>query len=229
MPTSSVVAICTDDPLWGAGIDIALRDAIADTGFRVVAAPRDQWTAWLQAQEHVDSVLVDWTPEMLLEHVGNLRKAVPAARIILWGRSIPVEYAYQAAQSGVCGVLKRPCGLQDLEQCLRSVAANGTWFDGTLVSAFLETRSVALTRRESQLVSLLAHGLKNKEIATALAISEGTVKVYMSKLFDKLGVKDRFELALYGLKNMLPAGGNSASRILLPGMPVATTRAVRPQ
>ncbi|HSW49254.1 MAG TPA: LuxR C-terminal-related transcriptional regulator, partial [Bryobacteraceae bacterium] len=48
-------------------------------------------------------------------------------------------------------------------------------------------------------------GLKNKEIAATLFISEGTVKVYLSRLFQKLGVKDRFELALFGLKNM-PSG-----------------------
>src|SRR5450432_2214071 len=60
------------------------------------------------------------------------------------------------------------------------------------------------TRSEGQLVTLLAQGLKNKEIATALNISEGTVKVYLSRLFQKLGVKDRFELALYGLKNLAP-------------------------
>ena len=55
-------------------------------------------------------------------------------------------------------------------------------------------------------MSLLSQGLKNKEIATALNISEGTVKVYLSRLFQKLGVKDRFELALYGLKNLTPGG-----------------------
>ncbi len=54
-------------------------------------------------------------------------------------------------------------------------------------------------------MSLLSQGLKNKEIAATLFISEGTVKVYLSRLFQKLGVKDRFELALFGLKNM-PAG-----------------------
>jgi hypothetical protein len=53
--------------------------------------------------------------------------------------------------------------------------------------------------------------LKNKEIATALTISEGTVKVYLSRLFQKLGVKDRFELALYGLKNLTPGNGSVES------------------
>jgi two-component system nitrate/nitrite response regulator NarL len=58
-----------------------------------------------------------------------------------------------------------------------------------------------LSPREGQLVTLLSHGLKNKEIGAALRITEGTVKVYLSRLYDKVGVQDRFELALYALRN----------------------------
>jgi DNA-binding CsgD family transcriptional regulator len=85
------------------------------------------------------------------------------------------------------------------------VAEGGLWFEEALKASFHSVRTVSLTKRESQLVSLLAQGLKNKEIASTLFISEGTVKVYLSRLFHKLGVKDRFELALYGLRNM-PTG-----------------------
>jgi hypothetical protein len=53
---------------------------------------------------------------------------------------------------------------------------------------------------------LLSQGLKNKEIGAALTISEGTVKVYLSRLFQKVGAKDRFELALYGLRNFRNMG-----------------------
>jgi DNA-binding CsgD family transcriptional regulator len=82
------------------------------------------------------------------------------------------------------------------------------WFEKALTDSIMSARRYSLTRREGQLVSLLSQGLKNKEIATALNISEGTVKVYLSRLFQKLGVKDRFELALYGLKNLTPGGGS---------------------
>ncbi len=82
------------------------------------------------------------------------------------------------------------------------------WFEKALTDSIMSARRYSLTRREGQLVSLLSQGLKNKEIATALTISEGTVKVYLSRLFQKLGVKDRFELALYGLKNLTPGGGS---------------------
>ena len=78
------------------------------------------------------------------------------------------------------------------------------WFEKALTDSIMTAHSYSLTRREGQLVALLSQGLKNKEIAYQLSISEGTVKVYMSRLFQKLGVKDRFELALYGLKNLAP-------------------------
>jgi DNA-binding CsgD family transcriptional regulator len=83
---------------------------------------------------------------------------------------------------------------------------------------------VALTKRESQLVALLSQGLKNKEIASTLQISEGTVKVYLSRLFQKVGVKDRFELALYGLRNLQNMAGDSSSDGSAPPRMVGRTR-----
>jgi DNA-binding NarL/FixJ family response regulator len=217
---ATTAAICTDDPVWGTGIRLALRDAFAGIQFDVFAAPQQQWPAWLQQRDRMEVLVLDWTPDTALELVRNLLQLLPETPVILWGRSIPVEFSYQAAQAGVRGVLRRPAGLEELEQCIRTVADHGTWFDNTLMSAFLGTRSIALTGREAQLVALLAHGLKNKEIAAALGVSEGTIKVYMSKLFQKLGVKDRFELALYGLKNLMPnrtSDDRQPARILLPG------------
>ena len=61
---------------------------------------------------------------------------------------------------------------------------------------------MALTQREGKLVSLLSQGLKNKEIATTLMIPEGTVKVCLPRLFQKVGVKDPVASALFGLKNL---------------------------
>jgi DNA-binding CsgD family transcriptional regulator len=82
------------------------------------------------------------------------------------------------------------------------VAAGQPWLDKALASGVTRSRCIQLTPRESQLVGLVSDGLKNKEMAEHLGISEATVRVYMSSLFRKLGVKDRYELALYGLKNM---------------------------
>jgi DNA-binding NarL/FixJ family response regulator len=131
-----------------------------------------------------------------------MQRQVPSARIVLWVRNISTELAYQAMEHGVRGILRRTQATDTFPKCLRMVAEGGLWFEETLKTSFTSMRTVSLTRRESQLVSLLSQGLKNKEIASTLFISEGTVKVYLSRLFHKLGVKDRFELALFGLKNM---------------------------
>ena len=96
----------------------------------------------------------------------------------------------------------RACPIELQIKCLRNVAAGDLWVEQGLCDRLLTSTRIALTRRERQLVSLLAQGLKNKEIAYAMTLSEGTVKVYLSRLFQKVGANDRFDLALYALKNL---------------------------
>jgi DNA-binding NarL/FixJ family response regulator len=198
------VVLYTDEAVLEKGLEAVLGSA---DGFELCRTARlaQELAAAVQGDKP-DVVLVDFTPDLSFSLLVELQRLAPGTRIVLWVRSISTELAYQAMEHGVCGVLKRTQPVETLLKCLRVVAEGGMWFDETLKTSFNTMRAVALTRRESQLVSLLAQGLKNKEIATALFISEGTVKVYLSRLFHKLGVKDRFELALFGLKNM-PAGG----------------------
>jgi DNA-binding NarL/FixJ family response regulator len=73
--------------------------------------------------------------------------------------------------------------------------------DNTFSGKMSSTRGTTLTQRETQTLALLTSGLKNKEIAQALGITEGTVKHHLSRLFQKVGVTGRFELALFGLRN----------------------------
>jgi hypothetical protein len=61
-------------------------------------------------------------------------------------------------------------------------------------------------------MGLLAQGLRNKEIAWSMGISEGTVKVYLSRLFTKVGASDRFELALLALRNVVAGGASVPER-----------------
>ena len=108
---------------------------------------------------------------------------------------------------GVRGILRKTLPSELLIKCLQRVNEGEFWFEKALTDSFLSAKRIALTKREGQLVSLLSQGLKNKEIASMLLISEGTVKVYLSRLFQKVGVKDRFEFALYGLKNLTTGHG----------------------
>jgi len=149
-----------------------------------------------------DLLLMDLTADLTFSVLADLQRRFPSVRVILWVRSISTELAYQAIEHGIRGILKRTHPPETLVKCVQMVADGGLWFEETLKASFLSVKTISLTRREGQLVSLLSQGLKNKEIAATLFISEGTVKVYLSRLFHKLGVKDRFELALYGLRNM---------------------------
>lgn len=144
--------------------------------------------------------------------LSDLRRAVTACKIVLWVNSISTELAFQAMGLGIRGILRKTLPTELQIKCLQKVHSGEMWFEKALTDSFLSARRVALTQREGQLVSLLAQGLKNKEIATALMISEGTVKVYLSRLFQKVGVKDRFELALFGLKNLTTAQGPAVDK-----------------
>jgi DNA-binding NarL/FixJ family response regulator len=145
---------------------------------------------------------MDLTPEITFAVLSEMKHAMMNCKIVLWVNSISTELAFQAMGLGVRGILRKTLPTDLQVKCLQKVQAGELWFEKALTDSFLCARRVALTQREGQLVSLLSQGLKNKEIATTLMISEGTVKVYLSRLFQKVGVKDRFELALFGLKNL---------------------------
>jgi len=193
----------TDEPVLAKGLDTVLCSA-GEFELVAVCSEAFQLPQGLEAAKP-DVLLMDLIPELTFGVLVDLQRRFPGSRIVLWVRSISTEMAYQAIEHGVRGILRKTLPFETLLKCLRMVHEGGLWFEETLKTSFMSVRTISLTRRESQLVSLLSQGLKNKEIAASLFITEGTVKVYLSRLFHKLGVKDRFELALYGLKNM-PAG-----------------------
>jgi DNA-binding NarL/FixJ family response regulator len=102
----------------------------------------------------------------------------------------------------VRGFLSTTASPAHFRECLQIAARGELWMESSLTMNLLNNRPVSLSKRQSELVGLLTQGLKNKEIATALGISEGTVKAYLTTLYEKVGARDRFELALFGLKNL---------------------------
>ena len=161
----------------------------------------------IMATQQPDIVLMDLTSEVTFGALSEMKRAMANTKIVLWVHTISTELAFQAMGLGVRGILRKTLPTDLLTKCLEKVQEGELWFEKALTDSFFSAKRIALTQREGQLVSLLSQGLKNKEIATALLISEGTVKVYLSRLFQKLGVKDRFELALYGLKNLTAGQG----------------------
>jgi len=147
-------------------------------------------------------LLLDLTPEVTFGVLSDIKRVVRECKLVLWVNSISTELAFQAMGLGVRGILRKTLPAELQVKCLHKVSEGELWFEKALTDSFLAAKRVVLSQREGQLITLLSHGLKNKEIASTLLISEGTVKVYLSRLFQKVGVKDRFELALFGLKNL---------------------------
>jgi len=148
---------------------------------------------------------LDWG---LLQTLG---RESPVSRTVLWLHDIAPESAYRAKEYGVRGILRKSLPPEMILKCVRKVHEGELWFEKTLTETFLSGRTVRVSRRENELITLVSQGLKNKEIASVMEISEGTVKVYLSRLFEKVGVRDRFELALFGLRSApSPADGFAA-------------------
>ena len=152
-----------------------------------------------------DMVLVYLTARISLSDVRALRSAGDRTHIVLWGEGLPAEFAFQAMQLGVRGILASTISIDGLLTALDNVHRGVLCFERELMDSVLAQTRVILTRRQGQIVSLVAQGFKNKEIASAMGITEGTVKVYLYKLFRKLGMNDRLDMALYGIKNLFVA------------------------
>jgi DNA-binding NarL/FixJ family response regulator len=151
-----------------------------------------------------DITILDFTSSCNLE---VMRTTVRAGMTALWVCEIEIEIAMQALHAGIRGILRKTASAESLTEDIQSILEGKLVLEQSLSDALLTASQNKLTRRESQLVTLLSQGLKNREIATTLRISENTVKVYLSHLFHKVGVKDRFELALYGYKNLAHTSG----------------------
>jgi two-component system nitrate/nitrite response regulator NarL len=204
------VVIHSDQPILAKGLEtvIAADPALELDAFCVeVAALKEHL-----ANADPDLAVLDLTPEVTSAALNELQSLAPGCKLILWTNSIAGDFALKALTIGIRGILRKTLPVEAHRQCLHRVYSGGLWFEKSLTDSFRAARSVSLTGRESQLVAMLSRGLKNKEISCELGITEGTVKVYMSHLFQKSGAKDRLDLALQGLKNLSMAGISTAEQ-----------------
>jgi len=167
--------------------------------FSVVVADSDLSSLVPQAERvSPDLILLGLSPEMTMGFFTSLRESAPEAKVILWDRQFSEELASQAADLGFV-FLQRGRSGEDFLQGISMIAAGEAPVERKIPEG--ATR-ISLTPREAQLIVLLVQGLRNKEIAACLGITEGTVRIYLTKLFIKAGARDRFELAVFGLKNL---------------------------
>ena len=193
------VVLYSEQPILTAGLQAAMA-GLEDIGLSAIFADL------LPLLDHVRTsrpgvTLVEVTAAVTIATLSRLESMAGHTPIVLWVDVVSVELVSQALAVGVRGILRKSLPVELQIKCLRTVAAGGLWVEQALCDQILAARRIVTTRRERHVMSLLAQGLKNKEIAYATNLSEGTVKVYLTRLFQKVGVHDRLELALFALGN----------------------------
>jgi DNA-binding NarL/FixJ family response regulator len=140
--------------------------------------------------------------KVVFQFISDVRNTSSSCQPVLWVSDLSEIDCFRALQLGARGILKKTLPVESLLDCLRAVGRGDVWIEGSLsdqVVGALDRRSAPrLTPREKEIVHHVCGGLKNKEIAEALHITAGTVKVHLMHIFEKTGVKDRFELAVHG-------------------------------
>ena len=161
-------------------------------------------------RERPDVLIVDrgFGMHAVVEALATLARRAPEVRVVVWAAAISDVECFRAIQAGASGIMKKSVEPEALYHCLRSVAEGRIWTENLyeLAESPLErVRNRPLTPREDEVASLVTKGLKNREIAEALGIATGTVKIHLMHIFEKTGIRDRFELALHGLRRATEA------------------------
>src|SRR2546426_9344449 len=153
-----------------------------------------------------------------VEAVVDLMRQCSEIKIVVVTPGAEEELTLELFRRGVHGIVSREVEPELLVECLRKVASGQTWLDSQGVRWVMEAYrnqhsrpagsrpKVQLTPKETLIVSCVTQGMKNKEIAIRVGTTEQVVKNYLRKVYDKLGVADRLELALFCLNHRVLEG-----------------------
>ena len=146
------------------------------------------------------------------------RRALPETKLVLVTQRAGEEETVDYLRRGVQGILTRAISPELLVRCVRKVAAGETWLDKQSVNWVIQAyrtqslqgtaprQQLRLSEKEMLIISGVTQGLKNKDIAREVGTTEQVVKNYLRKIYDKLQVLDRLELALYSMNHRLLEG-----------------------
>ena len=212
------IVIADDHPIFRDGLRKLL---MLEEDFRVVAEARDGKEVLEVLDEHQpDILLLDLKMPGLdgLTALQKLQNSRTKTKVIVLTASEDKNQFVQAMKFGTCGIVLKQTATELLIKSIRKVHAGEIWLDSHTTAAVMRQFSSPmestplggrdrdrspLSQREREIVVLVAQGFKNKEMAEKMFISEQTVKNHLHNIFDKLGVSDRLELALYAIHHRL--------------------------
>ncbi len=204
----SKLFLLSDQPVLLRGFEHVL----GGSGFEILGGCQPSAFASTAASlDQPDVLLLDITAGLTFADLGELHACVPDCPVVLWADALPLELMFKTLELGVRGIVQRNVQPAQLVESMRKVAAGELQigFGATSSESSQPRRRVSLTPREREIVSFLRQGMRNKQIAGEMGITEGTVKIYLFRLFHKLGVRNRFELARCGMDDHLLAAGSA--------------------
>ena len=218
-----------DTPVKPGTIRIILADsqAIYRVGIRKIFALEDDIRVVAQADSLENLRLaLERQPSDVVLIEGGLLTGVPSAipdvlriapdvKLIVQATSNDEGQTVDLYRRGVRGIISRSISPDLLVRCVRRIATGETWIDNQAVNWVIDAyRAQAaalvsprtqprLSPKETAIITCITQGKRNKEIAFQLGTTEQVIKNYLRKIYDKLGVSDRLELALYCLHNKI--------------------------
>jgi two-component system nitrate/nitrite response regulator NarL len=220
-------------PLQDHPIRILMIDdhAVLRTGLRMIIESHIGMTVVGEAENRRESLaaIANQPPDIILldldlgdenglDLLPDLLTTVPDARIILLTGLRDPEVQRRAILLGAMGLVSKQKAADTVIRAIEKVYAGEVWLDRAMIASILNDRvntSVAadqnvealrmakLTEREREVIRLIGEGIKNRQIAERMYISEATVRHHLTSVFAKLGVADRFELVIYAFQHGL--------------------------
>jgi len=194
------VLLVDDHPMIGAALDVLLRGS----DYELVARAGTGGDAIAQVQrEKPDLLLLDVNmPDRSgLDVLRELRESRRAPAVVLLTAGMDDSQLLIADSLAPEGIVLKTSDPALLLDCMEKVRKGERWVDPEIADRIAHVkervaRAPSLTPRERELVELVRQGLRNRDIGAKLGVTEGTVKVYLHGIFDKLGVDNRTELAM---------------------------------
>jgi two-component system nitrate/nitrite response regulator NarL len=208
--------IVDDHKMVQAGLRMLIE---SQPGMKVVGkASNGSEALALAASKKPNLILLDIVlgSENGLDLLPELCETAPKARVLVLTGVKDPETHQRAARLGAAGLVLKEHTAEVLLKAIRKVHQGEVWFDRSMMGSLLnemtqadknmdpdEAKIACLTTREREVITRIAEGLKNKQIAERLFISDTTVTHHLSSVFSKLGVSDRLELVIYAFAHSL--------------------------
>ena len=200
------IAVCDTEPIVIEGLRRLLEST---TSMEVVSAGTSLPDGMEVVRDLKPSLLMvdkSFGIQAVMDALQHLRRSESTTHAIVWSTAVTDVEALRLIQAGAAGVVRKTAPLTMLLSCLQSVASGNTWMEEEMFTeterAVSSSRS-ALTAREHQVMELVERGLKNKDIAHRLSISDITVRHHLTSIFCKLGISDRQNLLIMAYRHGL--------------------------